>query len=189
MKGFKRNDLQFSLCGLNCALCPMKLGEYCPGCGGGDGNQGCPIARCSLQRENIEYCFQCINYPCKKYDGIENYDSFVTHRHQLLDMQRIQEIGIEQYHHELKEKFEILMYLLKDYNDGRKKNFFCVAINLLNINDIMLVIEELKTETQSNELTLKEKSAIATKLFQSIADKRNITLKLNKKENSKNCKE
>lgn len=100
-------------------------------------------------------------------------------------MQRIQEIGIEQYHYELKEKFEMLMYLLKDYNDGRKKNFFCVAINLLNINDIMLVIEELKTETQSNDLTLKEKSAIATRLFQSIADRRNITLNLYKKPSTK----
>ncbi len=185
MKGFKRNDLQFSLCGLNCAICPMKLGQYCPGCGGGDGNQGCTIARCSMQHDNIKYCSQCSNYPCEKYDGIEKYDSFVTHRHQLSDMQRIQEIGIEQYHFELKEKYETLMYLLRDYNDGRKKNFFCVAINLLNMDDIMLVVEELKTETQSKDLTLQEKSAIATKLFQTIADQRNITLKLNKKPSSK----
>ena len=185
MKGFKRNDLQFSLCGLNCAICPMKLGKYCPGCGGGDGNQGCTIARCSMQHESIEYCFQCRNYPCEKYEGIDKYDSFVTHRHQLSDMQRIQELGIEQYHNELKEKYEMLMCLLKDYNDGRKKNFFCIAINLLSMNDIMLVIEELKTETQSDDLTLQEKSAIAAKLFQSIADKRNITLKLNKKPSTK----
>ena len=185
MRGFKRNDLHFSLCGLNCSLCPMKLGRYCPGCGGGDGNQGCTIARCSLQRENIEYCFQCPNYPCEKYDGIEKYDSFITHRHQLMDMQRIQEIGIEQYHFELKEKFETLMWLLENYNDGRKKNFFCAALNLLNMSDIKLVVEEIKTETQSADLTLKEKSTIATALFQSIADKRSITLKLNKKPSTK----
>ena len=49
MKNFIREDLSFSLCGLNCALCTMKLDGYCPGCGGGAGNQGCSIARCSIE--------------------------------------------------------------------------------------------------------------------------------------------
>ena len=35
MKGFTREETRFSLCGLNCALCSMHLGGYCPGCGGG----------------------------------------------------------------------------------------------------------------------------------------------------------
>ena len=30
MKNFTRDDLLFSLCGLNCGLCPMKLNKYCP---------------------------------------------------------------------------------------------------------------------------------------------------------------
>ena len=34
MKGFTRNETRFSLCGLNCVLCSMHLGGYCPGCGG-----------------------------------------------------------------------------------------------------------------------------------------------------------
>ena len=35
MKGFSRKEPMFSLCGLNCALCAMHVGGYCPGCGGG----------------------------------------------------------------------------------------------------------------------------------------------------------
>ncbi len=38
MKDFTRTDLSFSLCGLNCGLCPMRLGGHCPGCGGGADN-------------------------------------------------------------------------------------------------------------------------------------------------------
>ena len=34
MKGFTRMETRFSLCGLNCDLCSMHLGGYCPGCGG-----------------------------------------------------------------------------------------------------------------------------------------------------------
>ena len=49
MKGFKRNNQLLSLCGLNCGLCPMHIDGYCPGCGGGAGNQSCRIARCSLE--------------------------------------------------------------------------------------------------------------------------------------------
>ncbi len=37
MKGFSREETRFSLCGLNCLLCSMHLGGYCPGCGGGAG--------------------------------------------------------------------------------------------------------------------------------------------------------
>ena len=34
MKGFTREEPLFSQCGLNCGLCTMYLGNYCPGCGG-----------------------------------------------------------------------------------------------------------------------------------------------------------
>ena len=53
MKGFTREDKRFSLCGLNCGLCPMQIGGYCPGCGGGEGNQSCAIARCSLEHDKV----------------------------------------------------------------------------------------------------------------------------------------
>ena len=49
MKGFNRKNQLFSLCGLNCGLCPMFLSKHCPGCGGGEGNQSCKIARCSME--------------------------------------------------------------------------------------------------------------------------------------------
>lgn len=59
MKGFTRAETRFSLCGLNCALCSMKLGGYCPGCGGGAGNQSCALARCSLEHDGIQFCWEC----------------------------------------------------------------------------------------------------------------------------------
>ena len=34
---------------MNCGLCPMFLNKNCPGCGGGEGNQTCKIARCSME--------------------------------------------------------------------------------------------------------------------------------------------
>lgn len=179
MKNFKRENLLFSLCGLNCGLCPMNLNQYCPGCGGGDGNQACPIAKCSLQHGNVEYCFQCESYPCERYENIDEFDSFITHQHQKQDMEKFRKLGIELYSVEQQRKKVLLNHLLNTYNDGRKKTLFCVAVNLLEIDDLENIINELDMNTST--FTLKEKSAHAASLLQATANKKSIILKLRKK--------
>ena len=179
MRDFKRENLSFSLCGLNCGLCSMNLNQYCPGCGGGEGNQACSIAKCSLQHENVEYCFQCKNYSCEKYDNIDEFDSFITHQHQKQDMEKFKKLGIELYSAEQQRKKALLNHLLDTYNDGRKKTLFCVAVNLLDLNDLENIVSELDENTPN--LTLKEKSARASILLQEAAMKNHLVLKLRKK--------
>ena len=180
MKNFNRDDLLFSLCGLNCALCIMKIDGHCPGCGGGAGNQGCSISRCSIAHSGYQYCFQCDCYPCAKYDGITEFDSFITHRNQLSDMERAKALGLSAYHSVLGEKASILKFLLGNYNDGRRKSFFCLAINLLEIQDIYAVVEQIK-KAVSEEMPLKERAEIAVKYFNDAAEQKGIVLKPNKK--------
>ena len=77
MKGFEREDQLFSLCGLNCGLCSMHLGGYCPGCGGGAGNQACAIARCAMQKEDTPmYCSACSEFP---YHAPQPHAGFHAH--------------------------------------------------------------------------------------------------------------
>lgn len=185
MKDFIRNDSLFSLCGLNCALCTMKLGGYCPGCCGGEGNQGCSIARCSLEQSGgepgrITYCFECPKYPCQRYEGIDQYDSFITHRHQLTDMDRAKIVGILAYHAQLNEKEAILQRLLAEYNDGRRKTFFALAVNLLELADLQAVMEEADGLTVSS-MTVKEKALATVECFEKMAKQRGVVLRLNKK--------
>lgn len=179
MKGFKRENLLFSLCGLNCGLCPMNLNQYCPGCGGGEGNQSCSIAKCSLQHGAVEYCFQCGEYPCPKYDGIEEFDSFITHRHQKRDMLKFKEIGAILYLTEQQKKRELLVRLLEGYNDGRKKTLFCLAVNLLELEDLESIVLEL--DQSARNLPVKERAACAAALLQKAAQKRNVELRSRKK--------
>lgn len=181
MKNFRRENLLFSLCGLNCGLCPMNLNEYCPGCGGGEGNQSCSLAKCSLQHGPVEYCFQCENYPCEKYDGIDESDSFITHRHQKQDMEKCRLLGIETYLAEQQKKKLLLHHLLDTYNDGRKKTLFCLAANLLELNDLENILSELDEHT--SDLTLKEKASRAASLLQEAARGKNIELKPRKQKN------
>ena len=70
MKGFERKNQLFSLCGLNCGLCPMLLGNYCGGCG--NGNQSCRIAKCSLEHGKIEYCLNATIIHVKNTNTLMN---------------------------------------------------------------------------------------------------------------------
>lgn len=181
MKDFSRNDLSLSLCGLNCKLCPMQLGGYCPGCGGGAGNQPCAIARCSLQHDHVQYCFLCSEYPCSNYAGAEDYDSFITHQHQLGDIQRASEIGIDAYNQEQQRKFEILQSLLAEFNDGRKKTFYCVAVNLLPLGQLEGIMKQITNNPSLKALPLKDQVAKVVALFEEEASREGLVLKLRKK--------
>lgn len=130
MKDFKRSYLLFSLCGLNCGLCSMHIGNYCPGCGGGPGNQPCAISRCSQRHGGIEYCYLCDEYPCEKYQGIDLLDSFITHRNQLKDFEKVKKMGLECYQAELEEKIEILKYLLAKPNTSSSKSVSVKSISI-----------------------------------------------------------
>lgn len=179
MKGFERENHLFSLCGLNCGLCPMLLGGHCGGCG--NGNQPCKIARCSIEHGKIEYCCECGNYPCKKYQDFDQYDSFITHKHRSMDMEKAWRTGVDAYVSELKEKRQILDLLLSEYNDGRKKSFFCVAVNLLGLPELREAMERIRDNGDMAGGTMKEKSAYAADVLKNIAGRRNIELKLNRK--------
>ena len=178
MKNFIRDDLLFSLCGLNCGLCSMNIGGYCSGCGGVGGNQSCKIAKCSLEHGKIAYCNQCESFPCEKYPGEDEFDSFITYRNRYRDFEKLKKIGVEAYQEEQREKVAILKELLENYNDGRKKTLFCLAVNLLELDDLRSVMERIKEE---KGLSLKEKAAHIAGLLQEVSAQRGICLKLRKK--------
>jgi hypothetical protein len=175
----------FSACGLNCGLCPRYHTEgksKCPGCAG-EGfcavHPTCGVLSCSL-RKGLEYCFLCDEFLCKKYDSADAADSFITHKNQFKDLDKVKLIGLDAYIAEQNEKIEILRDLLSNYNDGRLKSFFCVAVNLLELSDVRSAMKQIKIEADPED-PAKGKSKTAVCLFQNMADNRNISLKLRKK--------
>jgi len=159
----------------------MHVGGYCPGCGGGPGNQSCAIARCSLAHDNVAYCFQCKEYPCSRYENIEAYDSFITHQRQLSDMARAKAIGLDAYNKEQDSKVAILQELLSNYNDGRRKTFYCIAVNLLPLEDLESAMKQLSANSVIYRLAPKEKADEVTSVFLNLAKQQGLVLKLRKK--------
>lgn len=82
----------------------------------------------------------------------------------------MQRMGEEAYNAEQIEKRQILDRLLAEYNDGRKKTLFCLAVNLLPLEDLRTVFEEgaldlpLKDRSKLMEKRLKERSSVELKL-------------------------
>jgi hypothetical protein len=186
MAAYTREYPLFSLCGLNCGLCPRyhtRGTSKCPGCGGKafyEKHPPCGVISCAGRHGGIEYCCQCDAYPCKNYyDSEKIRDSFITKQRQLADFEKAQKIGLDAYQAELNEKLGILQQLLNDYDDGRRKNFFCLAVNLLDLTDIKDVLAHLN-EAIALDAAPKEKALLVLRMFQEKAKEREISLELRK---------
>ena len=95
-------------------------------------------------------------------------------------MDKAKKNGLEAYEAELNEKISLLECLLKDYDDGRRKSFFCLAVNLFELPEIKSIIEQLAKEIEV-ETPLKLKVAAAVNLFEELSLKKGIELRLRKK--------
>lgn len=186
MKSYHRENPLFSLCGLNCGLCPMYHSDgsfVCPGCGGADfypKHPTCAIVSCSLRHGNVEYCFQCSEFPCARYPAKSDYDSFISYQNVHRDFEKFQRVGAAAYNAELAQKMDILKDLLQHYNAGRQKSLFCTAVNLLELEDIQQVMAQIEHEAAS-EPDLKKRAATATRCFEQMGEARCLSLRLRKK--------
>jgi len=151
-----RSYPQFSLCGLNCSLCPRyntTSPSRCPGCGARGFFQqhpSCAILTCNDKKDNVAFCFECKHYPCQRY-RVDDKDSFITYLNRRRDIKHAQH-DLEGYLRNLKEKSEILCYLLEHHNDGKSKNFFCLAVNLLDLEDLREVKNSLNEAMGTKEV-------------------------------------
>jgi hypothetical protein len=93
-------------------------------------------------------------------------------------MKKAADGGMERYRAELGEKISFLEYLLSHYNDGRKKSFFCVAVNLLELSDLSEIKNRL--EKLDEPVSRQDRIKTAEALFYEKAKAKNIDLGLRK---------
>ena len=176
----------FSACGLNCGLCPRHYtvgSSRCPGCAG-EGfaakHPACGVLSCSLRR-GLPHCGVCADFPCARYDGADETDSFITHLHQRRDLEKARTMGDATYRRELEEKRGILERLLTGYDDGQRKSVFCLAVNLLELPELRETMAVLEATT-GPEQPLGDRAAEAVRLLRERAEARGVSLRLRKKE-------
>lgn len=116
---------------------------------------------------------------CEKYPEKDEFDSFITYRNRYRDFEKFAKIGVKAYQEEQREKAAILNELLENYNDGRKKTLFGLAVNLLELDDLRKVMGQIKEDEEG--LSVKEKAACMAGLLQEVAAQKAICLKLRKR--------
>lgn len=186
MKISERKYPLFALCGLNCGLCPRYQTDgasKCPGCGGPDfrlKHPSCGVLGCNKKRDNVDFCFQCSLYPCERYRRPNKADSFITYKNVVSDFAKAKKAGVGRYLEALNRKIEILELLIKKYNDGRRKSFYCLAVNLLGLPELEKIMIKIEAEIDKLELSEKERAKAVVELFESVAKKNKIGLAMRK---------
>jgi len=107
-------------------------------------------------------------------------DSFITYKNVNLDLLKAKDQGIEQYKKDLNEKVSILEFLLYNFNDGKRKNFYCIAVNLLSLEILRGIINEIETRIGKLDIGNVEKIKEIVSLFQEKAIQEGIKLELRK---------
>ena len=170
-------------CGIDCGLCPRYHTDgpsACPGCGAPnfkDNHPSCAFVTCCVTKHGYETCADCPDYPCSRFNAErKGHDSFVTHRKVFENLNDIRKSGQENFLKQQKQRMDILINLLGDYNEGRSKGFYCQICALMPLEDLvslMRVIHYIEPD-----LSIKDKARQVRTLFNDRANILGIELEL-----------
>lgn len=119
----------------------------------------------------------------------ELYDSFVTHRKALPNLYFIKKHGLKVHAREIKKRAKSLKEMLKKFNEGKSRSFYCVAATLLPIEMLESSLDDAKKKICEERIGPKDIKSLAKVLKEVInktANKERIDLKLRKPPHWKN---
>lgn len=181
------NYLEIGICGLSCRLCPMYNTETksrCSGCKSPDRMAvGCSFITCAVKKKGIEFCWDCEESDiCEKWkkhkETGRKHDSFKYYQTLEEDISFICTNGIGEFEVTQKQREHLLKEMLKDFNEGRSKSYYCIAATVLELEELKEALTQAKNE--SDGLDIKMKSKLFHSILDNIALKKKYYLKLRK---------
>jgi len=178
-------------CGLSCRVCPgyiLETKNKCHGCKTEWRLRGpCSVIHCVVKRD-IEFCGDCEEGDgCKKWKYNRDYgkkqDSFKCYQTLEDDIAFIKKYGLDQFRKTQKIKAKLLKTMMDEFNEGRSKTYFCIAVTVLNAEDLKKAIDEARKSSRG--LDIKGKAKVLHSILDDIASRENISLKLRKKKKEK----
>jgi len=113
----------------------------------------------------------------------DEFDSFVTHKKALPNLYFIKKYGIKAHAREIKERAKLLERMLRKFNDGRSRSFYCVATTLLPIETLERSLNDAKKKVDEEGIgskDLKSRAKILKEVINKTAKIKRIDLKLRK---------
>jgi hypothetical protein len=180
-------------CGLDCGLSPRHYtigSSKCPGCCGPDffnKHPSCSYISCCVKK-NLEVCAQCDEFPCSNFESWlvngSEYDSFLTYKKVYSNLIFIRKHDVKKFIEQKKKRIRLIETMLRSFDDGRSKSFFCIAATLLPITDLETALNKTEQKIKADNIKpdeIKTKSKILKEFLNNFATKEGIELKLRKK--------
>ena len=178
---------EIGVCGLSCRLCPMynaQTESRCAGCKSlARTAVGCPFITCAVKKKEIEFCWQCAeNAVCERWkkhrEAGKQHDSFKCYQRLEDDISFILQHGVVEFEKQQKIRERFLKEMLREFNDGRSKSYYCIAATVLETSELQDALT--KAREQSKDMQPKEKAKVMHSILDLIADKKGYILKLRK---------
>jgi len=177
---------EVGICGLSCRLCPAYHRETPSRCAGCKSESrmivGCTFINCAVKKRGIEFCWLCReNKSCEKWrkhrDMGKLHDSFVCYQKLEDNISFIQEYGVAEFEKQQKSRERILGEMLKEFNEGRSKSYYCIAATVLEIEDLEESLAEARRQATG---LVPKKARILHALLDRVADRKKLSLRLRK---------
>jgi hypothetical protein len=178
---------EIGICGLSCRLCPnyhMITKSRCLGCKSeGRMAVGCPFITCAIKKKGIEFCWDCEeSKTCEKWrkhrEAGKKADSFKCYYKLEDDIAFIQKNGVPEFEKLQKIREQLLKEMLREFNEGRSKSYYCIAATILEIDEIKESLN--KARHNSKGLEINAKSKLLHSILDEIAMQKKYCLKLRK---------
>ncbi len=178
---------KIGICGLSCRLCPSYNTEAKSRCLGCKSESriaaGCPFITCALKNKGIEFCWQCDEREtCEKWkkhrEAGKKADSFKCYQKLEEDIAFIQRNGVAEFEKTQIVREELLKEMLREFNEGRSKSYYCIASTVLDINELEDALR--KARKDSKRIDVKDKSKLMHSIIDEIAGRKNYYLRLRK---------
>jgi hypothetical protein len=180
--------IEIGVCGLSCRLCPSYNSKAESRCGGCKSAQrmkvGCPFITCAVKKKELDFCWQCSeSKTCEKWlshrDASKTGDSFKCYQTLEADIAFILQHGIDAFWHQQEERVLILRAMLDEFNEGRSKSYYCIAVTVIDIGELRQAL--MAAREQAKDLSIKQKAKFLHAQLDAIAKEKGYLLKLRKK--------
>ncbi len=182
---FKYPDI--GVCGLSCRLCPRYQSEgesRCFGCKTESRmGAGCPFITCAVKKKGIEFCWDCEDgVTCEKWkkhrESGKLHDSFKCYQKLDDDISFVLMNGVDTFERSQEQKEELLKQMLQEFNEGRSKNYYCIAATVLETDELKKALDEAMDD--AGEMDIKGRSKKLHSILDKIAAQKGYHLRLRK---------
>lgn len=90
----------------------------------------------------------------------------------------IQNKGVNEFEEIQKKREHVLKEMLKEFNEGRSKSYYCIAATVLEIEELKKALAQGKKDSYG--LEMRGKSKVLHSILDDIAEKKGYCLKLRK---------